>query len=163
MEVGMEIKGVKALQKKLNFLNLKVTDNVTMKAIVGGTMIVEGQAQKNVSAGAPADEWSGKAYAMTGKQKMSSRKLRIGEGNLRSTITHKFFFNKTGGKIEGAVGTNSTYGRIHELGGYAGRGRSVLIPARPFLLPALLQNMEKIKKMFTEKFWILAKKARGLK
>lgn len=32
-----------------------------------------------------------------------------------------------------AVGTNLVYGAIHQLGGKAGRGKSVEIPARPFL------------------------------
>lgn len=32
-----------------------------------------------------------------------------------------------------AVGTNMTYGRIHQFGGMAGRGRQVYIPARPYL------------------------------
>jgi phage gpG-like protein len=32
-----------------------------------------------------------------------------------------------------AVGTNVPYARIHQLGGQAGRGRKVTIPARPYL------------------------------
>lgn len=32
-----------------------------------------------------------------------------------------------------AVGTNRAYARIHQMGGQAGRGRQVTIPARPFL------------------------------
>lgn len=31
------------------------------------------------------------------------------------------------------VGTNKIYARIHQLGGFAGRGRKVVIQARPFL------------------------------
>ncbi|MBS9440943.1 phage virion morphogenesis protein [Photorhabdus heterorhabditis] len=31
------------------------------------------------------------------------------------------------------VGTNLVYGRIHQLGGKAGRDQSVLLPARPYL------------------------------
>ena len=165
MEVGLEVKGAKALEKKMKFLNVSTTNNVTLKAIINGTALVEGTAMKNISSGSNADEWSALAHAQTGKQKLSGRKLRIGKGDiggaLRASITHQFFFKK--GVVEGAVGTNSDYGRIHELGGYAGRGRRVLIPARPYLFPALLENIEKIKKMFKEKFWIQAKKARGIK
>jgi len=161
VEVGLEVKGAKALEKKMKFLNVSTTNNVTLKAIINGTALVEGTAMKNISSGSNADEWSALAHAQTGKQKLSGRKLRIGQGYLRGTITHQFFFKK--GVVEGAVGTNSVYGRIHELGGYAGRGRRVLIPARPYLFPALLENIEKIKKMFKEKFWIQAKKARGIK
>jgi phage virion morphogenesis protein len=32
-----------------------------------------------------------------------------------------------------AIGTNKPYGRIHQLGGKAGRGRKTTIPARPYL------------------------------
>ncbi|VEH67135.1 Mu-like prophage protein gpG [Rodentibacter pneumotropicus] len=32
------------------------------------------------------------------------------------------------------VGTNEPYAAIHQFGGKAGRGRSVTIPARPFLV-----------------------------
>jgi phage virion morphogenesis protein len=32
-----------------------------------------------------------------------------------------------------AVGTNRVYAAIHQLGGQAGRGRKVTIPARPYL------------------------------
>lgn len=31
------------------------------------------------------------------------------------------------------VGTNKVYGRIHQLGGPTGRGRKVMMPARPYL------------------------------
>lgn len=34
---------------------------------------------------------------------------------------------------QAVVGTNVVYARIHQLGGKAGRGRKVEIPARPFL------------------------------
>lgn len=37
------------------------------------------------------------------------------------------------GRLQAAVGTNRTYARIHQLGGKAGRGRKVTIPARPYL------------------------------
>ncbi len=46
---------------------------------------------------------------------------------LRSSITHRV----SGDAVE--VGTNVIYGAIHQLGGQAGRGRSVTLPARPYL------------------------------
>lgn len=36
----------------------------------------------------------------------------------------------------GRVGPTSPYGRIHELGGWTGRGRSTYLPRRPHLKPA---------------------------
>lgn len=38
------------------------------------------------------------------------------------------------------------YARVHELGGKAGRGRSVTIPARPYLTPALTDEAPAIRR-----------------
>lgn len=46
---------------------------------------------------------------------------------LRQSITHRV----SGDAVE--VGTNVVYGAIHQFGGRAGRGRSVMLPARPYL------------------------------
>jgi phage virion morphogenesis protein len=45
-------------------------------------------------------------------------------------------FDSIGRKVQGPrlyVGVNRTYGRIQHLGGKAGRGKKVTIPARPYL------------------------------
>lgn len=51
----------------------------------------------------------------------------IDSGRLRKEITVE------AGSQEVAVGSNLKYARIHQLGGKAGRGRKVTIPARPYL------------------------------
>jgi phage virion morphogenesis protein len=51
----------------------------------------------------------------------------IDSGRLRKSITVE------AGSQEVAVGSNLVYARIHQLGGKAGRGRKVTIPARPYL------------------------------
>lgn len=48
--------------------------------------------------------------------------------NLMNSITSEYT-NDTA-----LVGTNEPYAAIHQFGGKAGRGRSVTIPARPFLI-----------------------------
>lgn len=48
----------------------------------------------------------------------------------------RHLFDDIGSKVSGAtlnVGVNRIYGRIQHLGGFAGRGRKVEIPARPYL------------------------------
>lgn len=52
-------------------------------------------------------------------------------GGLRSTIQE----NPGDGEasIRAGLGSNLRYARIHQLGGKAGRGRKVTIPARPYL------------------------------
>lgn len=49
-------------------------------------------------------------------------------GELYDSLTYQVL---TGRSV--AVGTNKRYARIHQLGGKAGRGRKVTIPARPYL------------------------------
>lgn len=48
-------------------------------------------------------------------------------GHLRNSLT--FYASRTGVEI----GTNMPYGGVHQNGGRAGRGRKVVIPARPYL------------------------------
>jgi phage virion morphogenesis protein len=49
---------------------------------------------------------------------------------------HNHLFDSLDDKVDGsqvAVGTNMVYARIQHLGGQAGRGKKVTIPARPYL------------------------------
>jgi len=55
-------------------------------------------------------------------------KILTESGMLRGTIRYRLM-----GTNAVAIGTNRPYGRIHQLGGKAGRGRKVTIPARPYL------------------------------
>jgi len=52
--------------------------------------------------------------------------LRVTNALSRSIVTRH-------SKSEAVVGTNLVYAAIHQLGGLAGRGHSVNIPARPYL------------------------------
>jgi phage virion morphogenesis protein len=61
------------------------------------------------------------------ERRLLGRKILIQSARLRNSISHQ----RTGTKV--AIGTNVRYGRIHQLGGMAGRGRKVTIPARPYL------------------------------
>jgi phage virion morphogenesis protein len=62
------------------------------------------------------------------KGKWPGKKLQVSQGGLAASISK----NVTGNDV--SVGTNKEYGAIHQYGGMAGRGRSVSIPARPFLV-----------------------------
>ena len=86
---------------------------------------------------------------------LSGRVLTRRTGRLRNSITHKVKIQ--GDKVIGTLGTNVIYGRIHELGGeivpknanalhfnIPGVGwrtaKKVVMPARPYLRPALEDN-----------------------
>lgn len=62
------------------------------------------------------------------KGKWPGKKLQMSQGGLAASITA----NISGDTLE--IGTNKVYGAIQQLGGKAGRNRSVNIPARPFLV-----------------------------
>lgn len=49
------------------------------------------------------------------------------------------------------VGSNVVYARIHQLGGKAGRGRKVTIPARPYL-GVSKEDMEEVQDILTNFF-----------
>jgi phage virion morphogenesis protein len=72
-------------------------------------------------------------YTPLGRLKQSAarrealRKILVQRATLRNSITYR----ADGSRV--AIGTNLKYARIHQLGGRAGRGKKVRIPARPYL------------------------------
>lgn len=54
-------------------------------------------------------------------------KILTQSGLLRTSLTYKL------GNQSVTIGTNKEYAPIHQFGGKAGRGKKVIIPARPFL------------------------------
>lgn len=67
----------------------------------------------------------------TGRPWKPSKKPRgrtlVDNRTLQNSITYRAEPDKV------LVGTNVVYARIHQYGGFAGRGRKVKIPARPYL------------------------------
>ncbi|WP_051361141.1 phage virion morphogenesis protein [Desulfuromonas sp. TF] len=58
---------------------------------------------------------------------LASRQILTRSGELRGSIYSR------PGSDQVSIGTGKVYAAIHQLGGKAGRGRKVAIPARPFL------------------------------
>lgn len=52
------------------------------------------------------------------------------------------------GTYRASVGPTVIYGRIHELGGQAGRHRATRLPARPYLAPAVDMSREQIAALY---------------
>jgi len=113
---------------------------------------LEGQAKLNISpsasglhsrtgalAGSISSNWTGRRAG----GEVNGTASRMGASNISSP----------GGSfpiIKGVVGSNLVYARIHELGGYAGRGRKVKIPMRPYLRPALAKGRSFIERIFKD-------------
>ena len=62
----------------------------------------------------------------TKKRKWPGQILQV-EGQLASSVTTQYDDDSA------VIGSNKDYARIHQLGGDAGRGKKVKIPARPYL------------------------------
>lgn len=62
------------------------------------------------------------------QRSLSNLKILQVRGRLAASVTYQVSGNTL------AIGSNVIYAAIHNLGGYAGRGHSVYIPGRPFLV-----------------------------
>jgi phage gpG-like protein len=65
---------------------------------------------------------------------LANKKILIESGHLASGAGRGHATGKTVTSDSVTVGTNVEYAAIHNFGGQAGRGRKVMIPARPFLV-----------------------------
>lgn len=68
-------------------------------------------------------------------------------GDLRRSILWDVAFVGTN-KIQGAVGSNLDYARIHELGGFTGRGHKSFIKPKRYLSRAVEESTDDIRKRF---------------
>lgn len=97
---------------------------------IGEELLRSTQHRFHLQSGPDGGRWQALAPS-TRKAKLAKgqnpRKILTGRGTLRETIRYQA--DNTGLRI----GTTRIYGAIHQLGGQAGRGRKVSIPARPYL------------------------------
>lgn len=75
----------------------------------------------------PRDRLKRGGISAAAQRRMALRKPLVVTARLKNSISWKVVGNRI------YVGTNLEYARIHQFGGYAGRGRKVRIPARPYL------------------------------
>lgn len=66
-------------------------------------------------------------FSKRARERMANAKILLDQAMLVRSLTHR------ADDAAVAVGTNLVYGRIHQLGGVAGRGRATTITARPYL------------------------------
>lgn len=94
---------------------------------IGASQVTEVQVRFERQQGPDGKKWKGLA-ARTLMKRSNDAKILRDQGNLYDSVTHEV---QAGVAV--AIGTNKRYARIHQLGGLAGRGRKVFIPARPYL------------------------------
>jgi phage gpG-like protein len=108
-----------------------------IRGINKATLLLEQQIKLNLSKGGTYEQQEGEPWLKN--PATGPLTLRRGRGDLQRSWKIKPAKRVSGG-VEGHVmsaGTGSVYSRIHELGGNAGPGRKVRLPARPYVQPAI--------------------------
>lgn len=93
---------------------------------IGSSMLATTEQRFESEIGPDGTAWAAHSTATLLRRGSNAKKLRD-KGHLYQSL------NYASGRLKAEVGTNRVYARIHQLGGKAGRGRKVTIPARPYL------------------------------
>lgn len=94
---------------------------------IGASNVTETQVRFEQEKDPEGKRWVGHS-ALTIARRGEGAPILRQDVHLYDSLTHKVQSKKGV-----SVGVSVKYGRIHQLGGKAGRGRRVTIPARPFL------------------------------
>lgn len=95
---------------------------------IGSFLVTETQQRFEGEEDADGRKWVPLSELTLAKRSAKTPKILRERGDLYDSITHAVL------SLRGVqVGTNRRYARIHQLGGKAGRGHKVTIPARPYL------------------------------
>jgi phage virion morphogenesis protein len=113
------------LDKAVEGAASKLADTKKLMTTIGAAMKNQTIARFRKSEGPDGEAWkpSARAKRENGKTLLNTGRLGGGKDSLSMSVT----------PAEVHVGSNVVYSRIHQLGGKAGRGHKVNIPARPYL------------------------------
>ena len=120
--IRVEIKD-EGVRKMFAELRAAATNMTPLMKVIGE--IIRSSVIRNFETGGRPDKWrrhSPKTRRITGDR------VLINTARLMKSISAKAYPDRA------EIGTNVVYGRIHQLGGMAGRNRKVRIPARPYLM-----------------------------
>lgn len=109
-------------------LALKIRDLSPVLDEIGASNVTETQHRFEQETDPEGRKWQGLSALTIAKRKQARPRILQDKRHLFDSITHVV----SGGK-QVAVGSNKVQARIHQLGGFAGRGHKVEIPARPYL------------------------------
>lgn len=167
MPFKIETKGFKECKNNFVLLSGSIPNSVALKGSAASGPVIKGMAQGYIAGETAVDEFQQQAFTTNGVTYLGHNSLHNRRATLKLSIG--WALDNTDGNIGVAVGTNSVYGRIHEMGGvikpvakrflhFVVDGehvftKQVTMPARPFLLAGLLKSKEIIMKLFTKAFW----------
>lgn len=137
----IELQGSHDLQEQLKKLDKRLGNLSPVFAEIGNTVLndiderfeKQGPGWKRLSYATLIGGYRGKKITSDGKatkgfeNHVKSKGILHRSGHLRNSFT----MDADGSGV--TVGTNVEYAAIHNFGGYAGKGRRVKIPARPFM------------------------------
>ncbi len=129
----LDLEGLSGLEKQLNALAaFGETGRKTLLANIGEEVITQTLQRFQEEKGPDGTPW-----------KKSQRAAAQGGLTLTDSAQLRDSINRNLGADFVEVGTNKIYGPIHQLGGDAGRGHAVHLPARPYLP----ENIEEVKSL----------------
>lgn len=89
---------------------------------IGQSLVTSTQKRFETGRGPEGDTWEESARA-----RLQGGKTLVDQGHLKNFLTYRAHRDSV------EVGSNQVYAAIHQLGGDAGRGHAVHLPARPYL------------------------------
>lgn len=110
------------LDKALNKATAGISDTRKLMTRIGAAM--KGQTVRRFSQGEGPD---GQPWEKSKRAEAEQGQTLVDTARLRASISF------SAAPLEAHVGSNVVYARIHQLGGQAGRGRKITLPARPYL------------------------------
>ena len=121
----MQTISLKEFQKRLNNLAKDFNDPKEILNEIG--ILTKNKSEESFEKQSSPFGGRWKANAPATLIQKRGNKILTQSGLLRTSLTYKL------GNQSVTIGTNKEYAPIHQFGGKAGRGKKVIIPARPFL------------------------------
>ncbi len=121
---------------------VRAAKGVVSKRMKTAVLILQGAVQRKISVGQPVVR-SGKSLRGLDPS-APGESPKVVTSRLRTSITHDV--REEGDSVVGRVGTNVPYARRLEKGffGVDSRGHNINQAARPYLLPALSENISRL-------------------
>lgn len=135
MRISVELKNADHVIKKLNQLPRSVTDEVK-KAVETSALLIEGTAKALIQRGPKTGEIYERRN-VTHQASAAGEPPATDTGALASSISHRI----TDEGLSAEVGSDSAYAKFLEYG-------TVNMEPRPFLIPSVESNRQKIEQMF---------------
>jgi len=132
LRFSLKVKGTKGLARRIKRVADKADDGL-LRAYRQAALLVVREAKQRTDV---QFYHAGRPWKKTGSLKRS----------IREEVTREV------GGVRAVVGTGLIYSRIHEYGGRAGRGHAAVIPARPYLEPALDAKHREIFELIAREF-----------